>query len=113
MFHTFAHIPNVGSSYFTEAYRSLVRFCTGSHNLVAVIGHWGVERDSFSFRMRQQCSFYCLDRIKDEDHFLFESPVYRHLRSESLIYVSRVVFRLLFVYLTLCISRTSEPAESC
>jgi hypothetical protein len=75
-FHTFAHttLPR-------PINRTLARFRTGSHDLAAVIGRWGVERDYSSFHMRQLCSFCRLNRIEDKDHFLFECPLYRHLRS--------------------------------
>jgi hypothetical protein len=78
---SYSNVPYVRTHYFTEAYRTLARFRTGSHDLVAVINCWGVERNSSSSHMRQLCSFCRLDRIEDEDHFLFECPVYRHLRS--------------------------------
>jgi hypothetical protein len=70
----YSNVPYI-RTHFTEAYRTLARFRTGSHDLAAVIGRWDVERDSSSHHMRQLCLFCCLDRIEDEDHFLFECTV--------------------------------------
>jgi hypothetical protein len=67
----------IRTQYFTEAYRTLARFRTGSHHLASVTGRWVVPRDSPSFHTHRLCTLCRLDRIEDEDHFIFECPTYR------------------------------------
>ena len=79
---SYSSAPYLRTAYFTEAYRTLARFRTGSHDLAAITGRWGaIEHHSSSSHMRQLCSLCRLDRVEDEDHFLFECPVYRYLRT--------------------------------
>ena len=72
--------PYISTGYFTEAYRCLARFRTGSHDLAGVTGRWGVARDSHSSHLHRLCSLCGLNRVEDEDHFIFECPAYRFLR---------------------------------
>ena len=73
--------PYIRTQYFTEAYRTLARFRTGSHDLASVTGRWGVPRNSPSSHMHRLCTSCHLDKIEDEDHFIFECPTYRLLRT--------------------------------
>ena len=47
--------PYISTGYFTEAYRCLARFRTGSHDLAGVTGRWGVARDSHSSHLHRLC----------------------------------------------------------
>ena len=75
--------PYIRTQYFTEAYRTLARFRTGSHHLASVTGRWVVPRDSPSSHTHRLCTLCRLDRIEDEDHFIFECPTYRFLRTSQ------------------------------
>ena len=82
--------------YFTEAYRCLARFRTGSHDLAGVTGRWGVARDSHSSHLHRLCSLCHLNRVEDEDHFVFECPAYRFLRTDRYmdLFVGQSAFSL-------------------
>jgi hypothetical protein len=71
--------PYIRSQYFTEAYRTLALFRTGSHDLAGTTGRW-VAQDSSSSHEHRLCTQCCLHRIEDEVHFIFECPVYEFLR---------------------------------
>jgi hypothetical protein len=63
----------IRSQYFTEAYRTLTGFRTGSHDLAGTTGLW-VARESFSSYEHRLCTQCHLHRIEDEVHFIFEYP---------------------------------------
>ncbi len=71
--------PYIYTSYFTEAYRTLARFRTGSHDLAGTTGRW-VSRDSTSSFEHRLCTLCHLGRVEDEDHLVFECSVYSALR---------------------------------
>lgn len=74
--------PYIGAHYFTETYRCLARFRTGSHDLAVATGRWTLTRDSPSSHSHRLCSLCPLHRVEDEDHFIFECPAYRFLRTD-------------------------------
>jgi hypothetical protein len=47
--------PYIRSQYFTEAYWTLARFCTGSHDLAGTTGRW-VTRESSSSHEHRLCT---------------------------------------------------------
>jgi hypothetical protein len=71
--------PYIRQQYFTEAYRKLARFRTGSHDLAGTTGRW--MRSSTSSIDEHRIGSVCrLHSVEDEDHFIFECPVYRFLK---------------------------------
>jgi hypothetical protein len=71
--------PYICTQYFTEAYRKLARFRTGSHDLAGITGRW--MRSSTSFADEHRICLVCrLHTVEDDDHFIFECLVYRFLR---------------------------------
>jgi hypothetical protein len=77
---SYCSAPYIRSQYFTEAYRTLARFRTGSHDLAGTTGRW-VARESSSSHEHRLCTQCRLHRIEDEKHFIFECPVYRFLKT--------------------------------
>jgi hypothetical protein len=76
--------PYIRRQYFTEAYRTLARFRTGSHDLAGTTGRW-MRSSTSSADEHRICSVCRLHTIEDEDRFIFERPLYRFLRTvESL-----------------------------
>jgi hypothetical protein len=69
--------PYKRSQYFTEAYRTLARFCTGFHDLAGTTGRW-IARESSSFhehRLCIQCYIYIGLRTRSQQGtFIFECP---------------------------------------
>jgi hypothetical protein len=72
--------PYIRQHYFIEAYRTLARFCTGSHNLAGTTGRW-MRSSTSSADEHRICSVSWLHSVEDEDHFIFECPVYRFMRT--------------------------------
>jgi hypothetical protein len=72
--------PYIRRQYFTEAYRTLAQFRTWSHDLAGTTGRWMHSSTSSADEYRI-CSVCRLHRVENEDHFIFECPVYRFLRT--------------------------------
>jgi hypothetical protein len=85
--------PYIRRQYFTEAYRTLARFRTGSHDLAGTTGRW--MRSSISSADEDRiCSVCRLHSVHDDDHFIFEYPVYRFLRTVE--YPDTILYALLW-----------------
>lgn len=72
-----------GASELCAGSTQLASFRTGSHHLASVTGRWVVPRDSPSSHTHRLCTLCRLNRIEDEDHFIFECPTYRLLRTSQ------------------------------
>jgi hypothetical protein len=76
--------PYIRRQYFTEAYRTLARFCTGLHVLAGTTGRW-MRSCTSSADERRICSICRLHRVEGDgiriNLFSNECPVYRFLRT--------------------------------